>query len=305
MLSIGALVLLATVSASEVPIPGSGRIERLADFPSRLVTPRNIDIWLPDAYPAAAPYDVLYMLDGQMLFDARHTWNRQEWRADEVAGALVSKGSVRPFIIVGVWNPGAARHAEYSPQRPFEALDGRERADVYALGRDLGRPQFPVEVYSDRFLRFLTAELKPHVDAHFAVDGSREHTHIAGSSMGGLIALYAISEHPDVFGGAACLSTHWFSLLPGPGSPMPPRILAYLRKHLPDPRTHRLYFDHGTETLDADYGEWQVKVDTLMRKRGYGAANWQTRVFDGADHSEQAWSARLRIPLEFLMGRSR
>lgn len=114
--------------------------------------------------------------------------------------------------------------------------------------------------------------------------------------MGGLISCYAISEYPEVFGGAACLSTHW------------PAIngvfLNYVKTNLPDPQNHKIYFDYGTQTLDSLYEPYQLIVDSLMIKRGYNKnVNWLTRKFEGAKHDENSWKSRLHIPLEFLLGK--
>jgi len=115
-----------------------------------------------------------------------------------------------------------------------------------------------------------------------------------GSSMGGLVSAYAMAEYPRVFGGAAALSTHWPA---GDGC-----VVDWLAAHLPDPGTHRFYFDHGTRTLDAAYAPYQSRMDAAMRKGGYiDGRNWKSRVFDGADHSEKSWHARLDVPLQFLL----
>ena len=119
--------------------------------------------------------------------------------------------------------------------------------------------------------------------------------------MGGLISMYALCEYPAVFGGAACLSTHWVGIFSTENNHIPAAFMAYLRTHLPDPATHRLYFDYGTETLDALYEPFQLQADSILREKGYSAANWQTLKFVGADHSERAWRTRLAIPLTFLM----
>jgi hypothetical protein len=80
-------------------------------------------------------------------------------------------------------------------------------------------------------------------------------------------------------------------------------MIEYLREHLPAPATHRVYFDSGTQTLDADYEPYQQRADDVMRQVGYKEGkNWATRRFQGAKHSEYAWRARLHIPLAFLLG---
>jgi predicted alpha/beta superfamily hydrolase len=147
---------------------------------------------------------------------------------------------------------------------------------------------------SDEYLRFIVTEVKPMIDGRYRTLRDRAHTFIMGSSMGGLISLYALCEYPEVFGGAGCLSTHWPA---GDGA-----MIAYLRAAVPEPAAHRLYFDHGTQTLDATYEEFQRRVDEVVRARGYGeGTNWITRRFPGHEHSERAWRERVHIPLEFLL----
>jgi hypothetical protein len=110
------------------------------------------------------------------------------------------------------------------------------------------------------------------------------------------MSAYAISEYPGVFGGAGCVSTH-FPI--GDGI-----VVDYLAKHLPPAAEHRFYFDFGTSTLDADYEPYQSRVDELMRKAGYAeGVNWITRKYQGDEHSERDWRARVGVPLKFLLGR--
>lgn len=112
--------------------------------------------------------------------------------------------------------------------------------------------------------------------------------------MGGLISLYAVVQYPEVFGGVGAVSTHF----PACGG----CVIDWFGAHLPDPDTHRLYFDHGTATLDAKYPRYQARMDALLRVGGYREEeNWITRRFEGAEHNEAAWRARLEIPLRFLL----
>ncbi len=301
---LGLLLVCESMHAADLPKVASGRIERLADFASKEIPPRNVDVWLPDGYPKAAPYAVLYMHDGQMLFDAATTWNHQEWKADEVAGKLMASAKLRPFIIVGILNGGDARADEYFPQKPLESLPEKHREELLTMTYGAGQKLFSGPVYSDRYLRFLVRELKPYVDGHFATSPRREDTLLMGSSLGALISVYAMAEYPQVFGGAACLSTHW----PGrvgdsPDNPVPAAILAYIETTFPKAGSHRIYFDHGTRTLDESYADRQILVDALMRKKGFRDADFMTRVFEGAEHSEKSWSERLAIPMTFLLAR--
>jgi enterochelin esterase-like enzyme len=235
-----------------------------------------------------------------MLFDPSMTWNHQSWGVDTTVTALRAKGRIRDCIVVGVANIPPRRFAEYYPQRAYEAMPAELRkAQVDTL---LKMPPL-----ADRYLKFLVTELKPYVDAHYATLPGRDSTFIMGSSMGGLISLYALCEYPDVFGGAACLSTHTPMVDPTTldehsESDGPAYFRDYVRAHLPPAATHRLYMDYGDQTFDKFYPPYQRKLDEVLRAGGYSEANWVTKYFPGENHSETAWAARLHIPLEFLLG---
>lgn len=280
----------------------SGTVDYIENFPSKFIASRNVAIWLPDDYNKQEKYAVLYMHDGQMLFDASTTWNKQEWGVDEVVGKLIAEGAIKKCIVVGVWNSGPARHSDYFPQKPFESLPKQTRDSLLQLGKSMESPGlFAAGVQSDNYLKFLVKELKPYVDKKYATLPDRENTFVAGSSMGGLISWYAICEYPGIFGGAACMSTHWPGTFVAENNPIPGAFMDYLKTNLPNPATHQLYFDYGTETLDAMYEPFQWQADEIIKSKGYTAANWETMKFAGADHSEKSWNKRLAIPVTFLL----
>lgn len=265
-----------------------GRLIRLNDFPSRHVPARHVDVWLPAEYEdnPGKRFPVLYMQDGQSCFFAEYCPYHVPWNVQSAMARLVAAGEMEPAIIVGVWNVGLLRYLEYRPARPFLHLSERARERVLAgLG---GWPQ------SDAYLAFIVEELKPIIDARYRTRVGRAHTAIMGSSMGGLISLYAICEYPDVFGAAGCVSTHW----PAVEAVMVP----YLRERLPDPETHRIYFDFGTHTIDALYRPTQMLVDATMPAAGYErGVNWLTCEFRGTRHFESDWGARVHIPMKFML----
>ncbi|WP_293871513.1 alpha/beta hydrolase-fold protein [Flavobacterium sp.] len=154
------------------------------------------------------------------------------------------------------------------------------------------------------YLKFLTSELKPFIDKAFSTKNDVANTFIAGSSMGGLISMYAICEYPLVFGGAACISTHWPGTFSSDKNPIPNAFIKYLKKNLPNPKTHKIYFDYGDKTLDSLYPTLQKGVDKIMKEKGFTNKNWITKFFPGKDHSEASWHERFHIPLEFLLGSS-
>lgn len=287
---------IAISSLAQQQMTSNGTIKRFESFSSKYVQPRNVDVWLPGDYDSTQRYSVLYMNDGQMLFDSTKTWNGQEWKVDETISGLLSEGKIRGVIVVGIWNNGAYRHSEYFPQKPLANLPDNIRTTVIA-DELMNKPQ------ADNYLLFLANELKPFIDKTFSTYTDRSNTFIAGSSMGGLISLYALCEYPSVFGGAACISTHWPGSLKQKGDLIPGAFNKYLTDYLPLPAGHKIYFDYGTETLDSSYKPFQLMVDKTMKEKGYSSKNWITKEFTGHDHSEKAWAKRLGIPLLFLLGK--
>lgn len=275
----------------------SGTVKRLEKFASKYVDARNIDVWLPDGYSTKKKYAVLYMHDGQMLFDAATTWNKQEWQVDETVGKLIKDGKIKDVIVVGIWNNGEFRHSEYFPQKTLEYLSAETR-DFIVKNSLKNKPQ------SDNYLHFLVEELKPFIDKEFPTKKDVKNTFIAGSSMGGLISIYAICEYPNIFGGAAGLSTH-LPMVSDAKTPnlasVPLSFRTYLEKNLPKMNERKIYFDYGDQTLDQYYPPLQKKVDEIMQGKGWTEKSWTTKFFQGADHSEKSWAKRLHIPLEFLL----
>ena len=115
--------MMFTSAQEKLPEVVSGKIERFADFKSKYVTDRNVDVWLPNGYSPKKHYEVLYMHDGQILYDAQKSWNKQAWDVDDVASKLMTEKRTKNFIVVGIWNGGETRHRDYFPQKAFESLN--------------------------------------------------------------------------------------------------------------------------------------------------------------------------------------
>jgi predicted alpha/beta superfamily hydrolase len=273
------------------PVPisdGSGVIYRASTFPSQIFEPRTVDIWLPPGYSQdpRRRFPVIYMHDGQNLFDPAIAFTGTDWGVDEAILRLVQAGLTSGAIVVGIWN-GALRWPDYMPQRLTDSPQGGDILSFF-LQEKGGRPR------SDRYLQFLVQEVKPAIDSAFRTLPDAPHTFVMGSSMGGLASLYALQSYPQVFGAAGCLSTHW----PAGGD----LLVDDLAAHLPPPGSHRLYFDYGTATLDALYEPFQLRFDDHLRNAGYTQGkDWVTLKFEGAEHNEAAWRRRVEIPLRFLL----
>ena len=306
-LLIAALMLLFVTPAIAGDANGpvhvsAGTVVDLGVINSRYADPRRVVVWLPSGYSSKGPkYAVLYMHDGQNLFDTATAGYGMEWQIDETLDRLIREKKVRPAIVVGIWNT-PKRLQEYVPSKAFNGLPADYRQKIHAL--------YGGDPLSDGYLKFIVRELRPMIDARFNVKTDRADTMIMGSSMGSLISLYAIDEYPRVFGGAGMMSTHWPLFMTPDGKSVGDREYEvvssafehYLAPALPDPATHKLYFDHGSETLDAVYARYQDRVDAVVRRRGYRQwSNVLSLSFPGEKHNEISWASRVAVPLQFLL----
>jgi enterochelin esterase-like enzyme len=266
-----------------------GTLVYWTDFSSTILgAARHVSVWLPPGYDQDTErrYKVLYMSDGQNLFDPRIANTGVDWGVDEAVAALAEEGAIEPVIVVGVWS-SAARGFEYSPWH--------------------GAPNYA---------RFLIEELMPRVDAEFRTLKGPEHTVHMGSSMGGLLSFYLATKHPDVFGACGCVSTHfplseavvaqYFPMAEKPANPDPtPYILKDIAAGLSIPVGVRLWFDYGGKGLDAEYGPTHAALrEALVAKGLREGEDFVIRAYEGADHNETSWRARLKDPLRFLYGKS-
>lgn len=275
----------------------AGKLMRIDSFSSQYITSRSVDIWLPETYSKGKKYSVLYMHDGQMLFDSTTTWNKQEWKVDEWASHLMSKGKTKDFIVVAIHNISKIRWQDLFPQKAYNYITEEAKSELKNIA---GSKDFTLN--GDNYLKFLVDELKPIIDSQYAVYTDSEHTFVMGSSMGGLMSMYAISEYPEVFGGAGCLSTHWPGAQPQDYNPFPEAIFGYMEDNFPKAGNHKVYFDYGNKTLDQFYPKYAPRLDEILKAKGYSEADSKNLFFEGTDHSENSWNQRLDEPLLFLLG---
>jgi enterochelin esterase-like enzyme len=280
----------------------SGKVERIENFQSKYITSRNIDIWLPEGYTDTKKYAVLYMHDGQMLFDSTTTWNKQEWKVDETISRLMKEEKIKPTIVVGMWNVNEDRHTDYFPQQPWENLSDSTRQAVLDENHAQSESLFRKDINSDNYIKFITEEVLPLVEANFNVSRNLKDRAVAGSSMGGLISWYTVLEKPRIFSKAICISTHWPGAMPIENNPIPDAFFSYIEEKLPVvPNNHKFYFDFGTETLDALYPPFEAQVNAVFASKNYKESSFRNLKFEGTDHSETSWNQRLHIPLQFAL----
>ncbi|MGE0812777.1 MAG: alpha/beta hydrolase [Vicinamibacterales bacterium] len=256
-----------------VPVSTAPRLERHAAFPSRFLEPRrDVTVYVPPGYDddRRRRFPVLYMHDGQNLFDPETSYVRgQYWRLGEMADMLIAEGRVAPLLIVGVNHGGPARLHEYTPTKDPRLGGGG--------ARDWGR--------------LLTEELKPFVDDTYRTAADREHTGLGGSSLGGLATMYLGLRHAEVFGRLAVMSPSvWW----GKRS-----ILRYVARARPKPAT-RIWLDMGTAESKngvADARRLKGALETAGWREHQDLAYCEPQ---GATHSEGAWADRVGDVLQFL-----
>jgi predicted alpha/beta superfamily hydrolase len=245
-----------------------GNIRVLAGVHSpQLGNTRDVQVYLPPSYAGSGRhYPVLYMHDGQNLFDATTSF-AGEWHVDETLERLGPSGI--EAIVVAVPNMGEQRMTEYAP-----FPDGR--------GRGGG---------GDAYLDFLVHTLKPGIDSRFRTRHERTHTGIMGSSLGGLISLYAFFRHPGVFGFAGVMSPAlWWANR---------AIFDYVARY---PRWGgRLYLDIGTAEGRSQVRNSRLMVRQLRRTAEHPRRNLLYVEDKGAGHHEAAWSARFERAVRFLL----
>jgi predicted alpha/beta superfamily hydrolase len=250
----------------------TGRIEHIRGFESKILgNAREITIYLPAGYDDRDDrrYPVLYMQDGQNLFDAERAYiPGQHWKLKEAADHAIGERTAAPMIIVGVDHAGPGRLDEYTPVKD-EQHNGGGRADDYA--------------------RMLVDELKPLIDSRYRTLTDPDHTAIAGSSLGGLVSLHAVLTRRDVFGRAAAMSPSvWWGQR---------AILDTVEAYEGPPP--RLWADTGgREGMEALQNARELR-DRLAAK-GWGDESLRYYEDRRADHSERAWERRVRTVLEFL-----
>jgi predicted alpha/beta superfamily hydrolase len=233
---------------------------------SQLRNRRSVDVYLPASYEhGRRRYPVVYMQDGQNLSDPSIAFCGNTWRLLDGLRWLAERG-IEP-IVVGIHNT-ADRLAEYSPFEDLKHGGGE----------------------GDRYTRFLIDTVKPRIDANYRTRKDRASTVVAGSSMGGLVSLYAFFRRPSPFGAAAVLSPSiWFG-----GREILPFVQnARLTRG-------RLYLDVGTNEGAATLRDART-LNRVLRRKGYkGDALWYLEA-QGAQHREADWAWRLPQALEFLL----
>jgi predicted alpha/beta superfamily hydrolase len=250
-----------------------GRLDSVAGFTSKILgNSRDVTIYLPAGYDERTElrYPVLYMQDGQNLFDPHRSFiPGQHWGLREAADEVIGSRTAAPLIIVGIDNTGPSRIDEYTPTNDPKKKGGG-RADEYG--------------------RMLLEELKPVIDAAYRTLPDGANTGIGGSSLGGLLSMYLALKHSDVFSRAAVMSPSvWWH----------DRMILREVDAFQGPQRPRIWLDIGGREGSEALSGVQALRDRL-RAKGWNDENFAYHEDRRADHSERAWAARARKVLEFL-----
>jgi predicted alpha/beta superfamily hydrolase len=256
---------------------------RLHEFSSRIFhNTRFLRVWLPPGYddPANAGrrYPVLYLNDGQNLFEASTSFTGVEWQVDESGERLIREGVLPPMIIVGMDNAGKERIREYVPHRSLHPM--------------------MLRVQGNRYPNFLIKEVMPFVARNYRVAGGPENTGLGGSSLGALISLYTAMIRPDVIGRLLLESPSlWVSNR---------QIIRESRRVTRWPE--RVYLATGTAEAGRKDRDQSMVDDVrefaaILRRAGMEEARLQLVIDEGATHHESAWARRFPGALAFLFGK--
>lgn len=290
------LTLTGTVCAAVRPPqnPAEGKVTRHEVYSPQMQETLIVDVWTPKDYEVQFDnsYPVIYMNDGQNAYDPNGSFAGKAWDIDDVISQLHTAGHTENAVVVGV-HCTANRFGDYSPSKALSAVPGLVEKMQNVWGST---------IKGDEYLKFLTETLMPQIEASYRVRKDLRSTSIIGSSMGGLISLYAICEYPEIFGNAACLSTHWIGALDNSTPEFPEAVMEYLKANLPSPENHRIYLDHGAFGLDAYYPKWNVQAVEIAESTGFeDEYTLMNYVDESGDHNEVSWKKRLDKPLTFIL----
>jgi predicted alpha/beta superfamily hydrolase len=253
---------------------------RIHPFRSRIYgNGRFLRVWLPpgydDAQNAARQFPVLYLNDGQNLFEPATSFNGIEWQVDETADRLIREQVIPPLIIVGIDNAGKDRVREYMPHRSFQPM--------------------MLRVQGTRYPSFLTKEVMPFVERHYRVASGPPNTGLGGSSLGALIALYTVAVSPGIFGRMLLES---------------PSLWAANRQIIRQSRTVRRWPERvflatgsaeaGREDRDRSMVDDVQELAAILQRSGLDDRRLRLVVDQGASHHESAWARRFPDALSFL-----
>jgi len=256
----------------------TGNIKRHRAFPSKILgNRRDVLVYLPRGYRSFSQrrYPVLYLQDGQNVFDAATSFAGVEWGMDETAERLIKENLVEPLIIVAVANTGDKRVDEYAPTRGVIDTKAKRKKRSKGLVR--------------KYARFLMDELKPYIDRKYRTNPDAEFTGLGGSSLGGLATLVIGILYPQAFSRLMVMSPSvWWDNF----------VIYRLVESIEQKPPLKIWFDTGT--AEPGWEDARGLLDLLIEKGWQPQKDIQYMEAQGANHSEASWAARVEPALRFL-----
>jgi predicted alpha/beta superfamily hydrolase len=256
----------------------TGNIKRHRAFPSKILgNRRDVLVYLPRGYRRLSQrrYPVLYLQDGQNVFDAATSFSGVEWAVDETAERLIKENLIEPLIVVAVANMGEERVHEYAPTRGIIDAKAKRKIRSKGLARKYGH--------------FLMNELKPYIDRKYRTNPDAEFTGLGGSSLGGLVTLAIGILDPQVFGRLMVMSPSiWWDEF----------AIYRLVDSIKQKPSLKIWLDTGT--AEPGWEQARELLNRLVEKGWKLQKNLQYMEAQGAGHSEAAWAARVEPALRFL-----
>lgn len=251
------------MKSTERKIIGNYELFHKLDYPG--IKSRDVIVWLPPGYDSDTQkrFPVLYMHDGQNLFDPNTSFLGNEWQADETAFNLIKNEQIIPIIIVGIYN----------------TEDRREEYAKTSLGK--------------KYMHFLTEKLKPIIDETYRTLSDRENTAVGGSSMGGLISFILVWEYSNIFSKAICMSPA-FNIDKN-------NYILKVKQYAGHQKNIKIYLDNGGLDLEAKLQPGIDKMLSALQFLGF--VHYKDYLWfkdDKAPHNEKAWAERFWRPLKFL-----
>lgn len=256
----------------------TGNIRRHRNFPSRILgNRRDVLVWLPRGYSrfSRKRHPVLYLQDGQNVFDAATSFAGVEWSVDETAQRLVRENAIEPLIIVAIANTGDERIHEYAPTAGVIDASAKRKKRSKALSR--------------KYAHFLIEELKPYIDKQYRTRREAEFTGLGGSSLGGLLTLSLGLWFPNVFTRLIAMSPSvWWD----------DEVIVKMVNALDHKLPLKIWLDTGTN--EPGWERARNLCGALIEKGWHPFEDLHYHEIEGADHSEGAWATRVEPALRFL-----
>ena len=276
---------------------------------------RRIQIFYPYSDKIDNETIFIIMNDGEELFDENDSWNGKAWNIDKYFLDSAEEVTNKNIVIIAIDSAKRVngkiidetrRYAEYFPNESIQYFDKGFKKNLYKAlidKADLNHPDF------------ITKKLLPFLEAKFNTKLGKHNLGIMGASMGGLSAINTVIEHPDLFGFVGCISTHWIGIRPSEYLLLPfsfalderkiigdkvttDGVVKYIEMNSEKLKDIKIYFDHGTESLDAFYPVAQKSVNDILDAQGI---HYKYIIFDGYGHEPEYFGKRFGSILSYLI----